>query len=33
MFEYTSLLTFIALTAILAFSFYAVLIAGQLSLA
>ena len=33
MFEYSSLLTFIALTAILAYSFYAVLIAGQLSLA
>jgi high-affinity iron transporter len=33
MFEYSSLLTFIALTAILAFSYYAVLIAGQLSLA
>lgn len=31
--EYTSLITLIALTAILAFSFYAVLIAGQLSLA
>ncbi|QTX05781.1 ABC transporter permease subunit [Agromyces archimandritae] len=31
--EYASLLTFIALTGILAFSFYAVLIAGQLSLA
>ena len=31
--EYTSLVTFIALTAILAYSFYAVLLAGQLSLA
>ncbi|QYH35688.1 ATP-binding cassette domain-containing protein [Salinibacterium sp. M195] len=31
--EYSSLITLIALTAILAFSFYAVLIAGQLSLA
>lgn len=31
--EYNSLITLIALTAILAFSFYAVLIAGQLSLA
>ncbi|MDH6236707.1 branched-chain amino acid ABC transporter ATP-binding protein/permease [Cryobacterium sp. CG_9.6] len=31
--EYSSLITLLALTAILAFSFYAVLIAGQLSLA
>ncbi|GAA1213316.1 branched-chain amino acid ABC transporter ATP-binding protein/permease [Rhodoglobus aureus] len=31
--DYTSLITLIALTAILAYSFYAVLIAGQLSLA
>jgi len=31
--EYSSLITLIALTAILAYSFYAVLIAGQLSLA
>ncbi|MBG6213858.1 MAG: branched-chain amino acid ABC transporter ATP-binding protein/permease [Cryobacterium sp.] len=31
--EYSSLITLVALTAILAFSFYAVLIAGQLSLA
>ncbi|MBC7596785.1 MAG: branched-chain amino acid ABC transporter ATP-binding protein/permease [Kineosporiaceae bacterium] len=33
MFEYTSLVTLIALSAILAYSFYAVLLAGQLSLA
>ncbi|MEO6826686.1 MAG: branched-chain amino acid ABC transporter ATP-binding protein/permease [Microbacteriaceae bacterium] len=33
MFQYTALITLIALTAILAYSFYAVLIAGQLSLA
>lgn len=33
MFEYSALITLMALTAILAYSFYAVLIAGQLSLA
>ena len=33
MFEYSSLISLIALTAILAYSFYAVLLAGQLSLA
>lgn len=33
MFEYSALITLIALTAILAYSFYAVLLAGQLSLA
>ena len=33
LFQYTALITLIALTAILAYSFYAVLLAGQLSLA
>ena len=33
MFEYSALITLVALTAILAYSFYAVLLAGQLSLA